>query len=343
MERFVEVDRDYSSEEINNAKSQWVNFLVELKKAKVREHGNERELNELEKFIYIYEFVADRVYEDTKTSHDVVGVLNTNKGVCEGFIKLLKSLCDEVGIKFLYKHSVVNETLDSHGNAEIYIEDKNGKKHCLHCDPTIDCRKTDEDVLKYNGMLIADSDINRYYHTQIWDSRVGLYSNLFNGESDINIGISDMDKMMAEIRGEDISVLEKYEEDRIREELKKISSFFHMEISDKELETSDQMREVYRKLYQCYKEAQVPIDNNEFMEALINVQISKFINRGVSFYEAQRKAKEIIRERVEASIKCQKEFWNNVGGNSFMFDIVSGNFDFENMLVNRENAIGINH
>ena len=30
-----------------------------------------------------------------------------------------------------------------------------------------------------------------------------------------------MDKMMAEIRGEDISVLEKYEEDRIREELKK--------------------------------------------------------------------------------------------------------------------------
>ena len=35
MERFVEVDRDYSSEEINNAKSQWVNFLVELKKAKV--------------------------------------------------------------------------------------------------------------------------------------------------------------------------------------------------------------------------------------------------------------------------------------------------------------------
>jgi hypothetical protein len=115
-----------------------------------------------------------------------------------------------------------------------------------------------------------------------------------------------------------------------------------VEISDKELETSDQMREVYRKLYQCYKEAQVPIDNNEFIEALINAQIAKLINRGLSFYEAQRKAKEVIRERIEASIKCQKEFWNNVGGNSFMFNIVSGNFDFENMLVNRENAIGIN-
>jgi len=343
MERFVEVDRDYSSEEINNAKSQWVNFLVELKKAKVREHGNERELNELEKFMYIYEFVADRVYEDTKTSHDVVGVLNTNKGVCEGFIKLLKSLCDEVGIKILYKNSYVNETSDYHGNAEIYIEDKNGKKHCLHCDPTIDCRKTDEDVLKYNAMLIVDSDINRYYHTQIWDSSVGLYSNLFNRECDINIGISDMDKLMAEMRGEDISVLEESQDDRAREELKKISSFFDIKIDDNELDTSEKIREVYRKLYQYYQEAQVPIDNNEFVEALINVQISKLMNGGLSFYEAQRKGKEIIKERMKKSIEAQKEFWNNENGNSFMFDIVNGKFDFENMLVNRQDKISVEH
>lgn len=65
------------------------------------------------------------------------------------------------------------------------------------------------------------------------------------------------------------------------------------------------------------------------------------MNRGLSFFESQEKAKEIIKERIATSIKFQKEFWNNVGGKSFMFDIVNGNFNFENKLMNREQIISV--
>ena len=53
-----------------------------------------RKLNNLELFVAIYEFVADRVYVEQDTSHDIIGTLITNKGVCQGYCQLMSFLCD---------------------------------------------------------------------------------------------------------------------------------------------------------------------------------------------------------------------------------------------------------
>lgn len=98
---------EYTEQDINNAQNEINNFLNRLKKLKVIEENGERPLNQLEQFLYIYEFVSNRVYEDVKTSHDIIGVLNTNKAVCQGFCPLLQLLCNQVGISTIYKRCFV--------------------------------------------------------------------------------------------------------------------------------------------------------------------------------------------------------------------------------------------
>ncbi len=70
---------EYTEQDTKKAQNEINNFLNRLKQLKVIEENGERPLNQLEQFLYIYEFVSNRVYEDVKTSHDIIGVLNTNK------------------------------------------------------------------------------------------------------------------------------------------------------------------------------------------------------------------------------------------------------------------------
>ena len=161
----------YSDFEISQATTIVKNFIDNLNCMTIFENGNSRKLNELEIFSLIYEFVANRVYVEQDTSHDIIGTLITNMGVCQGYCQLMSFLCEQFNIPFLYKHSETfdeyENPLGSHANFEVIIHDKNGYLHCLHCDPTIDAPKDKDDMLGFNAFLIQDSNINNYYHKQI--------------------------------------------------------------------------------------------------------------------------------------------------------------------------------
>lgn len=63
-------------------------FLDKLNNMVIYENDIPRNLNNLELFIAIHEFVANRVYVEQDTSHDIIGTLITNQGVCQGYCQL---------------------------------------------------------------------------------------------------------------------------------------------------------------------------------------------------------------------------------------------------------------
>ena len=334
-------ESSYTEKETQNAREEINRFLNKLKQLRVIDGDKERALNQLEQFLFIYEFVSNRVYEEAKTSHNITGVLNTNKAVCQGFCGLLQLLCDQVGISTIYKRCCIPElagTIDEngnvqtgeHGDIEVCIIDENGDKHCLHCDPTIDSLEDENDVLKYNATLIADKDINLFYHTQEYYPDEGLYTNFFYGMQEKGYEITDNDRIFAEIRGEDIEEFEKSKDELSRKQLKKMLDFFYLDGSDCKIDTHSEMEETYRKLYQQYKESSMPIENTEFLRALYNVQRALLDYEGeLSSEQIEEKATEIVSSRIQESMKHQKQKWNNEQGVSFMFDIINGRFDFK--------------
>lgn len=111
----------YTEQDCKDANEIINQFLNKLKQLKILDGNEERPLNQLEKFLCIYEFVSNRVKEEAETSHDVIGVLKTNKAVCEGFSNLLQLLCNQVEISVIYKRSNVIELESSRKNRLISL------------------------------------------------------------------------------------------------------------------------------------------------------------------------------------------------------------------------------
>ena len=322
----------YTEQDIQSASKEIKEFLNKLYHLKVIEKSEERPLNQLEQFLCIYEFVSNRVYEENESSHDITGVIKTNKAVCQGFSNLLLLLCNQVGISAIYKNCVIPEIGEDHGNIEICLADKKGNKHCLHCDPTIDSLMDENDVLKVNATLIADNDVNLFYHTQEYYD-VGLYGDFLKDIKEKSYEISDTVKMFAELRGENVEELQRIEDEKSRKDLIKMADFFYLEESDYKLETHSEMEETYRKLYKQYQQACSPIENIEFLGALYNVQRAQLYYDGkLTSKQIEEKAFQIISSRIQASIKMQQTKWNNEHGTSFMFDIINGKFNYEQEL-----------
>lgn len=109
--------------------------------------------------------------------------------------------------------------------------------------------------------------------------------------------------------------------------------FFYLDESDCKIDTHSEMEETYKKLYQQYKESSMPIENEEFLRALYNIQRAQLhYEEELSPEQIEKRAAEIISSRIQASMEMQKQNWSNEQGISFMFDIVNGRFDYEQKL-----------
>lgn len=319
----------YSQEEEEIATKKIVDFLDMVKQMRVLEDNQERPLNELEKFIAIDEFVANREYLECKKAHDIIGVCNTGKGVCEGFCKLTELLCNQLGINTVYKHS--NNKKGDHGNMEICLKDRNGKNHCLHYDPTIDCL-CEKDIMTYNATLIPDDNVNKYYNKQNWYADDMLFINIMEGRTP-SFKPGQVELFLGKTE-------EEIEKDRIEEyrpKIIKLANFMRVDY-DTNLSTKEEILDSYEKIYNQYQENKQPIDNVEFLQALLNVQIANLsYNTNLSQEEIVEKSKKILRERIEKSIELQKERWESDCSDSFIVDIVNGKFDYNKELENATN------
>ena len=73
--RYNATNIPYTDEELLKAAIQIKSFFDKLNNMVIYEDNVSRKLNNLELFVAIYEFVADRVYAEQDTCHDIIGAL----------------------------------------------------------------------------------------------------------------------------------------------------------------------------------------------------------------------------------------------------------------------------
>ena len=321
----------YSDNELHQAAELINKFLIKVNNMVVLNEGGPRKLNNLERFVAIYEFVADRVFSEQTTSHDLIGVLLTNKGVCQGYCQLMELLCEILNIPFLYKHcnsyDENEKPLESHGNFEVIIEDGNGFKHCLHCDPTIDSPKEDGDVLGFNALLIHDLEVNKYYHKQkpIGGDISGFFNNFMSDEMFL-----ESIAFLSKVNPIEVMFSNKSEEEVINDhfiELKnnliKLNKFFKLDINFEVLDNS-QLIEAYKAMYKYYISIACPINPEELKQAIITVKTAEIMyEKKLGYTEAQEQSRMIFEERMKKSIDSQEKYWDNTAGMSLMFTELS--------------------
>ncbi|MBO6145748.1 MAG: hypothetical protein J6O62_03015 [Bacilli bacterium] len=301
----------YSEEEYIKAATILSEFFDKLDNMRIYKENN-RKLNKLERFIEIYNFVGNRVYKEQGSSHDLIGVLLTDKSVCQGFCQLMEFICKRENIPFLYKNVYTydenDKAIGSHGNFEVIVQDNNGNKHCLHCDPTIDCPKTKEDVLSYNAFLIEDKEINSYYHTQEGEGDTGFYMDLM---SNIEIYINKMDfvdEVYTLFNPKDEIIQTRY--DNLRQRIIKLNEFFKFDLDLNENSTKSEIKEAYRLLKKKYEEISNGIDKNELTNAILNVCVSeKVYDDRTNVEKSVKMGIEEYNKKAEKTNKNNEKFW----------------------------------
>lgn len=317
----------YTDEEMLKAAILIKSFFDKLDNMLIYEDNMSRKLNNLELFVAMYEFVADRVYVEQDTSHDIIGTLITNKGVCQGYCQLMSFLCESFNIPFLYKNSEIfdenKNPIGSHGNFEVIVQDENGFYHCLHCDPTIDSLKHEADILGFNAFLIHDSDINRYYHKQILSGNgISIFYNNFLDEHSFEHSIS----LLSQVNPIEQMTSGKTEEEiinghfnKLKNNLVELNNFFRLNIDFNGFDNS-QLIGAYRAMYEYYNSIAQPFASDELKQAIKNVKTSEFMYQyHLSFDDASIQSQRIFEQRMTKSIHQQEKYWENDGGNSFMF------------------------
>lgn len=326
--KYMGQDIPYADEQLTFAATQIYNFLGKLNNMVIYENNVPRKLNNLELFVAIYEFVANKVYVEQKTSHDLIGTLITNKGVCQGYSQLMSFLCETFNIPFLYKKTEIideNEQPDgSHANFEVIVQDENGFNHCLHCDPSIDSPKNEDDILGYNAFLIQDKDINRFYHKQFpsGNSISVFYNTHFSSEQAFEHSIS----LLTQINPIEQMISGKTDEEIINDHfsvlknnLIELNKFFRMNIEFNGIE-GNQLIDIYRAMYEYYTNISQPFTPEELTRAIKNVKTSEIMyEQHLSYADALLQSERIYEQRITKSISQHEKYWDNDGGISFIY------------------------
>lgn len=141
-------------------------------KAKVKEHQRAmearvtklarpaRELSEMEKELYIHDFICQNVtYDKLKKaySHEIIGPLGQGVGVCEGIAKSVKILCDALGIWCMIAISEANPEKKIKYRHAWNIVRINGKYY--HLDATFDNSLGKGENIRYDYFNLDDRQI----------------------------------------------------------------------------------------------------------------------------------------------------------------------------------------
>lgn len=138
-------DELFSVEEALSASRQINNIVSEISSANVEG----QKLSNLEKFLYAYTYVVNRVYMEEKdsdnpqVSRNPIGVLNGDKIVCAGFATLLFTILNKLEIPCTLQaegmYDFEKQTYTNHLSCCVRIEDDKYNKHGIYySNPTFD-------------------------------------------------------------------------------------------------------------------------------------------------------------------------------------------------------------
>ncbi len=159
-------------EEVLSPVSQLEGVANQILQATVNENGVERPLDEMERFLWAYSYVANRKYQandlDLDSPRSITSIINTGDCVCVGFATLLKCLCDKIGVECYYNSCQVFDKIgqEEYGHANNIVV-LNGKAY--HCDACFDCVSESRPVRLFSHCLIPTTDVKEYYKTDTYN------------------------------------------------------------------------------------------------------------------------------------------------------------------------------
>lgn len=122
-----------------------------------------------EKYLYIYHYLANKKFkkedivgEENYKPRDVISVMTSDYIVCEGYARLMKYLCDNVGITCICQTLTVNKGLEKHMNNLVYLDDDKYDIHGLYyADVTWDNIGNHGDTHTLAFSLVTIDDVNK--------------------------------------------------------------------------------------------------------------------------------------------------------------------------------------
>lgn len=306
----------YSEFQINNAINYLQGIIDDINNLQIEENGIKRNLNQLEKLIYIYRIVTNKnYYNEYKYSQDIIGAINYDCFVCMSFSKMIKILCDACNIYSFIKYSITSNNLP-HANNEVLVLDKNNNYHLLHIDATIDCLNYEDlyinkNISRINGLLLTEEDINKYKITIQYESITNpFYTNLISKIRPYKIfKIKPVEMLTIYFYGES-------KEEYINCKVSEYEDFIEdiAKIVDVNYEKIDKraIYKVYKRVFYKYKEISKPINNEELLTAIQNIELA--INPELGKLNTLKK--------LQASLEFQLKNFNNENGKSLMFTFI---------------------
>lgn len=161
----------------------------------------------LEKIMYAYDFVRNKVYndvdsdEDARKCRDFTSSFLGEKIVCEGYANIFMVILNELGIKNskVYLNGLNNKS--DHARNEVYIKDeKYGVDGVYYFDSTWDSKKSEDDksyLLSYKHFALTKDEFDELdegelelsgFSCSFWD----IYDNIYEWE--MNDDISKIDE-----------------------------------------------------------------------------------------------------------------------------------------------------
>ncbi len=159
----------------------------------------------LEKIMYVYDMVRDKVYlevdegEDETHSRNLSSALLGNRIVCLGYSVIFQTLLNKLGID-CYK--IILDNIDSYGGhvrVAVYVKDEKYDIDGVYFfDPTWDCKRNDDDnkfLLSYKYFAMTKEKMDEYDEGRIIDRRFPYFSSDIALEFDELVDRIDLEKL----------------------------------------------------------------------------------------------------------------------------------------------------
>lgn len=141
---------------------------------------NAEQLNELEKELYVHDFICENVHYDKlkkQYSHEILGALGNGVAVCEGIAKAVKLLLNELGVWCIVVMSENNPEKGIKYRHAWNVVRINGEY--FHLDVTFDNTISKENLRRYDYVNLSDKQILKDHEPLIWKAPICSNGNEF--------------------------------------------------------------------------------------------------------------------------------------------------------------------
>ena len=314
----LEFSSNYSEKQIEYVAEYFCTLFSNLDKLKIIDNNEYRGLSELEKFLYMYINIISitKDEEDKNTSHDIIGTILTQKAMCQGYSTIMKFICKELSIPFLYKRTEVNG-ITSHGNFQVILKDKDNVIHCLHCDPYIDSPNNQNDTITFNATLISANDINNYHNKQFPSAGYGdvvlFWSISLDNKSveeikAVNDSVNTIEKMQIDLYGQTEENIVNSHYIKLKKSIFELNKFFKCDIGN--MKSKNEILFAYEKLKTYYENNINEISREDIFCLIKNIYIAHYIFIDNNNYQdAEEKSNELLSKQIENTNLKKKEHW----------------------------------